>query len=109
MAKFDLSNLRMMTSGAAPLTQELIEAAYARIKFSTKQDYRLSETSLLRTRSFNLVAAECLSRDVWFRTGNVGEQNAKENFQIADRVKELNKSQGFLSASREEKENPSRR
>ncbi|OKP10971.1 hypothetical protein PENSUB_3791 [Penicillium subrubescens] len=52
MAKFDLSNLRMMTSGAAPLTQELIEAAYARIKFSTKQDYRLSETSLLRTRSF---------------------------------------------------------
>jgi acyl-CoA synthetase (AMP-forming)/AMP-acid ligase II len=52
ITKFDLSNLRMMTSGAAPLTQELIEAAYARIKFSTKQDYRLSETSLLRTRSF---------------------------------------------------------
>ncbi|KAL4888955.1 hypothetical protein BDV59DRAFT_187603 [Aspergillus ambiguus] len=43
--KYDLSSLRMMNSGAAPLTQELVEAVYARIKVGIKQGYGLSETS----------------------------------------------------------------
>ncbi|RAH86406.1 acetyl-CoA synthetase-like protein [Aspergillus japonicus CBS 114.51] len=43
--KYDLSSLRMMNSGAAPLTQELVEAVYARIKCGIKQGYGLSETS----------------------------------------------------------------
>lgn len=43
--KFDLSSLRMMTSGAAPLTQELVEAVYSRIKVGIKHGYGLSETS----------------------------------------------------------------
>ncbi|KAE8380697.1 hypothetical protein BDV26DRAFT_256830 [Aspergillus bertholletiae] len=43
--KYDLSTLRMMNSGAAPLTRELVEAVYARIKCGIKQGYGLSETS----------------------------------------------------------------
>ena len=43
--KYDLSSLRMLNSGAAPLTQELVEAVYARIKVGVKQGYGLSETS----------------------------------------------------------------
>ncbi|KAB8073466.1 hypothetical protein BDV29DRAFT_136372 [Aspergillus leporis] len=43
--KYNLSSLRMMNSGAAPLTHELVEAVYARIKCGIKQGYGLSETS----------------------------------------------------------------
>lgn len=43
--KYDLSSLRMLNSGAAPLTQELVEAVYARLKVPIKQGYGLSETS----------------------------------------------------------------
>ncbi|KAL4807169.1 hypothetical protein BDV18DRAFT_113735 [Aspergillus unguis] len=45
VSKYDLSTLRMMNSGAAPLTQELVEAVYARLKIGIKQGYGLSETS----------------------------------------------------------------
>ena len=43
--KFNLSSLRMLNSGAAPLTQELVEAVYKRLKIPIKQGYGLSETS----------------------------------------------------------------
>lgn len=43
--KYDLSSLRMMNCGAAPLTHELVEAVYKRIKVPVKQGYGLSETS----------------------------------------------------------------
>ena len=43
--KYDLSSLRMLSSGAAPLTQELVEAVYKRLKVPIKQAYGLSETS----------------------------------------------------------------
>ncbi|KAJ5112426.1 hypothetical protein N7532_000471 [Penicillium argentinense] len=43
--KYDLSSLRMMNSGAAPLTQELVLAVWNRIKVGIKQGYGLSETS----------------------------------------------------------------
>lgn len=43
--KFDLSSLRMMNSGAAPLTRELVDTVYKRIKVPIKQGYGLSETS----------------------------------------------------------------
>ncbi|KAK2751902.1 hypothetical protein FQN55_008644 [Onygenales sp. PD_40] len=43
--KYNLSSLRMLSSGAAPLTRELVEAMHARIKIGVKQGYGLSETS----------------------------------------------------------------
>jgi 4-coumarate--CoA ligase len=43
--KYDLSTVRMMNSGAAPLTKELVNALYDRLKIPVKQGYGLSETS----------------------------------------------------------------
>lgn len=45
VSKYDFSSLRMMNSGAAPLTHELVEAVYNRLKVPIKQGYGLSETS----------------------------------------------------------------
>ena len=45
VSKYDLSSLRMLSSGAAPLTRDLVEALYARTKVPCKQGYGLSETS----------------------------------------------------------------
>jgi 4-coumarate--CoA ligase len=45
VSKYDLSSIRMMNSGAAPLTKDLVEALYARVKIPVKQGYGLSETS----------------------------------------------------------------
>lgn len=42
---YDLSSVRMMSSGAAPLTRELVNAVYKRLKIPVKQGYGLSETS----------------------------------------------------------------
>lgn len=43
--KYDLSSLRMLNSGAAPLAQELVETVYREIKVPIKQGYGLTETS----------------------------------------------------------------
>lgn len=43
--RYDLSSIRMLSSGAAPLTQELVKAVYTRLKLPIKQGYGLSETS----------------------------------------------------------------
>ncbi|KAL4783990.1 hypothetical protein BJX76DRAFT_367927 [Aspergillus varians] len=43
--KYNLSTMRMMNSGAAPLSHELVEAVYNRLKIGIKQGYGLSETS----------------------------------------------------------------
>jgi 4-coumarate--CoA ligase len=43
--KYDLSSLRMMTSAAAPLTKELVEAAHKRLGIPITQAFGLSETS----------------------------------------------------------------
>lgn len=159
VAKYDLSSLRMMNSGAAPLTRELVDAVYARLKVGVKQGYGLSETSPithaqpwaewndsvgsvgklvpnmeakytvmsedgteearevamgevgeLSVRGDNIfqgyhnneaATRDCLSPDGWFRTGDVGYQDAKGNFFITDRVKELIKYKGFQVAPAE--------
>jgi 4-coumarate--CoA ligase len=43
--KYDLSSLRIMHSSAAPLTKDLVEMMYARLKVPIKQGYGLSEAS----------------------------------------------------------------
>ena len=45
VARYDLSSLKGMMSGAAPLTEDLVHAVYARLKVPLKQAYGLSETS----------------------------------------------------------------
>ncbi|KAG4433454.1 hypothetical protein IFR05_011058 [Cadophora sp. M221] len=55
--KYDLSSLRIMHSAAAPLTQELIDMIYKRIKVPIKQSYGMSELapgiSSQRTEEWN--------------------------------------------------------
>ncbi|KAJ5112566.1 hypothetical protein N7532_000611 [Penicillium argentinense] len=43
--KYDLSSLRMVTSGAAPLTRELVDTVHKRLNIKINQAYGLSETS----------------------------------------------------------------
>ncbi|CAK4026348.1 related to 4-coumarate- ligase 2 [Lecanosticta acicola] len=42
---YDLSSVKMMTSGAAPLTRELVDTVYNKYKIKINQAYGLSETS----------------------------------------------------------------
>ncbi len=60
--KYDLSSLRMMNSGAAPLTREIVDAVYRRLKIPVKQGYGLSETSpTTHTQVHSLLAPLYLS------------------------------------------------
>jgi 4-coumarate--CoA ligase len=43
--KYDLSSVKMITSGAAPLTRELVDAVHKRLNIKINQAYGLSETS----------------------------------------------------------------
>lgn len=43
--KYDLSSVRMITSGAAPLTRELVDSVHKRLNIKINQAYGLSETS----------------------------------------------------------------
>lgn len=45
VSSYDLSSIRMINSGAAPLTKDLVDAVYSRLKLPIKQGYGLSETS----------------------------------------------------------------
>jgi 4-coumarate--CoA ligase len=155
---YDLSSLRMTTSGAAPLTKELVEAMHRRTGIKVKQAYGLSETSPscvtqpwdewdksvgsigkllpnleakfcavpgsgedhdpngkaeevapgetgeLYVRGPNIflgyhgkleATRECLDREGWFRTGDVGYVDGRGDIYITDRVKELIKYKGF--------------
>ncbi|KFY64182.1 hypothetical protein V496_03418 [Pseudogymnoascus sp. VKM F-4515 (FW-2607)] len=161
---YDLSSLRMVQSGAAPLTREIINQVYTRLGIRIKQAYGLSETSPfmyqvawdgwdvdigtcgvllpnievkicqpvdssrdddettipqelkpgedgeLHVRGPNVfkgyhnnakATAECLTSDGWFRTGDVGHINERENLFITDRAKELIKYKGFQVAPAE--------
>jgi acyl-CoA synthetase (AMP-forming)/AMP-acid ligase II len=49
VSKYDLSSLRFLNSGAAPLTKELVEGVWQRFKIGVKQGYGLSETSPVAT------------------------------------------------------------
>lgn len=62
---YDLSSVKMITSGAAPLTRELVEAVHKKLKLKINQAYGLSETSPL---------AHQQSWDEWLSSvGSVGK------------------------------------
>ena len=42
---YDLSSMRWITSGAAPLSQELVASVWNRLKIAVRQGYGLSESS----------------------------------------------------------------
>lgn len=153
VSNYDLSTVRMMNSGAAPLTKELVDGVYNRLKIPIKQGYGLSETSptthtqpwetwnthigsvgtLLPYQEAKYMSPEekelqpgevgelwikgpnvfkgylnnpegtanALTPDGYFKTGDVGYQDANGNFYITDRIKELIKYKGFQVAPAE--------
>ncbi|KAF1848608.1 acetyl-CoA synthetase-like protein [Cucurbitaria berberidis CBS 394.84] len=52
--KYNLSSIKMITSGAAPLTKELVETVHKRLNIKVNQAYGLSETSpMTHTQPWN--------------------------------------------------------
>ncbi|KAG9665033.1 acetyl-CoA synthetase-like protein, partial [Aureobasidium melanogenum] len=133
---FDFSSLRMLTSGAAPLTNGLIEKIYKMYGIRPWDEWRESigsigklfpnmtakmvgddgnevavgESGELWLRGPNVFqgywnrpkeSEEAISRDGYFKTGDVGHVDAKGNFFITDRLKELIKFNGFQVAPAE--------
>ncbi|KAK4500821.1 hypothetical protein PRZ48_009013 [Zasmidium cellare] len=154
VANYDLSSLKMLISAAAPLTKDLVDLLYARLKIPVKQAFGLSETSPathgqlwdewdlgigsigrpvvnvetkivdistlaelpangvgeLWVRGPNVfkgylnnekATREALTRDGWFRTGDVGYIDERGLCFITDRIKELVKVNGFQVAPAE--------
>ncbi|KZF26824.1 acetyl-CoA synthetase-like protein [Xylona heveae TC161] len=152
--KYDFRSVRMINSGAAPLSKELVEAAYKNVRVPIKQGYGLTETSptthtqpweewyatvgsvgkLLPNQVAKYMAPDgqtevpigetgelwikgpnvcigyhknpeatkqALTPDGYFKTGDIGYQDAQGNFYITDRVKELIKYKGFQVAPAE--------
>lgn len=153
--QYDLSSLRMIMSGAAPLSSDLIRRVYERLHVPVRQGYGLTETSPaafsqtfsdwdeaigsvgklvpnmqakymtldddggpsrelplgdtgeIYLRGPNIfqgyhnnpdATAQALTSDGWFRTGDIGHQEAKGNLFITGRAKDLIKYKGFQIA-----------
>jgi 4-coumarate--CoA ligase len=45
VSRYDLSSIRWINAAAAPVSRELVDAVWARLKIGVKQGYGLSETS----------------------------------------------------------------
>ena len=80
--KYDLSSVKMITSGAAPLTKELVDAVYKRLGIKINQAYGLSETSpMTHTQPW----------DEWYSSvGSVGKMfpNMRAKYMAPDGVTE---------------------
>jgi 4-coumarate--CoA ligase len=81
---YDLSSLKMITSGAAPLTRELVDSVHKRLQVKVNQAYGLSETSPMThtqvrgtVQYFPLIVIDNLSFqpwDEWYSSvGSVGK------------------------------------
>ncbi|CBF89565.1 acyl--CoA ligase [Aspergillus nidulans FGSC A4] len=154
--KRDLSSLRMLTSGGAPLGEALIRETYDRWKVPIRQAYGLSETTsvshIQRWDSWNTAIGSngavlpglearivlnndpskkaavkeeegelwirgptvftgymndrastdaCLTASKWFKTGDIGYEDAMGNLHITDRAKDMIKFKGFQIAPTE--------
>ena len=74
--KYDLSSLKVLHSGAAPLTRELTEAVWNRLKVPVKQGFGLSETSAVVC---------CQTVDEWAKfMGSVGKIMPNMEAKIVD-------------------------
>ncbi|KAF4122932.1 Acyl-CoA synthetase (AMP-forming)/AMP-acid ligase II [Geosmithia morbida] len=74
--RYDLSTLRWLNSGAAPVSKELVLAVWDRLKVGVKQGYGLSETSPTTHTQFP---------DEWFRfQGSVGRLLPNMKARIVD-------------------------
>ncbi|KAG6358524.1 hypothetical protein INS49_012040 [Diaporthe citri] len=153
--RYDLSSLRMIMSGTAPLGSDLIKRLYDKLNIPLRQSYgltetspaafsrnwadwdeaigsvgklvpnmqakymtldgdgsppmelRLGETGEIYLRGSNIFQGyhnnpeatdQALTAEGWFRTGDIGHQDAKGNLFITGRAKDLIKYKGFQIA-----------
>ncbi|KAI0013488.1 acetyl-CoA synthetase-like protein [Xylariaceae sp. FL0662B] len=155
VSKYDLSSVKWMNSGAAPLGRDLVEQVWQRLTIPVMQGYGLSETAPTLTKAVvadwarhngscgkllpNVEAKivglddgreladpgaegelwvrgpnvfpgylnrpdlrrDTFSPDGFFKTGDIAYVDAKGNFYITDRLKELIKYKGFQVAPAE--------
>jgi acyl-CoA synthetase (AMP-forming)/AMP-acid ligase II len=76
---YDLSSVKMITSGAAPLTKELVDAVHKRLNIKINQAYGLSETSPMthtQVRNCNMIEMCDLALTVGSRGTNGIAQSA---------------------------------
>ncbi|HMD06339.1 MAG TPA: AMP-binding protein [Candidatus Acidoferrum sp.] len=152
--KYDLSSLKLVTSGAAPLGADMQCACQSRLGTPVIQGYGLTETTGLTHGNVEAIStnkpgsvgpcgpntqckivdvlagtelganeqgelwlrspqlmkgylnnpsatAECLDRDGWYHTGDIGYVDEDGYFYIVDRLKELIKYKGFQVAPAE--------
>ncbi len=59
--KYNMSSLRMISSGAAPLTKELVGLVRKRLNIPVVQGYGLSETSPVTHQQVNVSSTENLT------------------------------------------------
>jgi 4-coumarate--CoA ligase len=155
VSKYDLSSLRKtgIISAAAPLSKELIDALWARLRIPIKQGMGMTEAApctqvqawsscmqhpgsvgkLVPNSTAKIIAvetattnaprelgpgeagelwfrgpnvflgylnrpeatADCVTKDGYYRTGDIGYVDAEGNFFVTDRLKELIKYKGF--------------
>ncbi|KAJ8308526.1 hypothetical protein KUTeg_013400, partial [Tegillarca granosa] len=120
VSKFDLSSLKRVVSGAAPLGEAITHEFMDRLKAPVTQGYGLTELSpivnpetdemvgvgevgeicikgpqVMKGYLHNEKATEEMIRDGWLHTGDIGSVDEKETFRITDRLKELVKYKGY--------------
>ncbi|CAG8657993.1 1104_t:CDS:2, partial [Acaulospora colombiana] len=104
--EYDLSSLRTIVSGAAPLSKSLMDDLYNIHKISIKEGYELgyNERGELCVRGPNIMKGylnnkaatdAAIDKDGFFHTGDVAIMDEQGNLYIVDRVKELIKYKGF--------------
>nr|CAB3494121.1 unnamed protein product [Digitaria exilis] len=108
--RYDLSSLRCIGSGAAPLGKEIMEAVAEKFPYAEIiQGYGMTETSgiislenLQKGRYFNNVqATEFTIKQGWLHTGDLGYFDERGQLYVVDRLKELIKYKGFQIAPAE--------
>jgi len=68
--KYDLSSLRMLTSGAAPLTKELVSFVHRKFDIKVNQAYGLSETSPMTHTLVSGASAKSILRTMLTRSSH---------------------------------------
>src|SRR6185503_4820208 len=115
VSEHDLSSLRFIKSGAAPLDADLQGAAERRVGCRVQQGYGLTEASpvthIVHQDDENVhgtigtlmpsylgdaeATAGMLTDDGWLRTGDIATVDGAGRFCVVDRLKELIKYKGY--------------
>lgn len=104
---YDLSKLKVITSGAAPLSGELAAECADRLGCLVCQGYGMTETSPIThlnptdPEKIRFDSAGALDREGWLHTGDLGHVDEEGYLYIVDRLKEMIKYKAMQVAPAE--------